>query len=70
MKITADTVTDEQIRELGLNASAARDWAVADDAATALGYAALRGRKPGKAQRNRARLRCVEALNARSEVKP
>ncbi len=62
--ITADTITDEQIREL-------RDWAwcVYAEATNALGMAAHGFEQPISYERQRsAKVRVAEILNARSAV--
>lgn len=67
MKLTSDTITDEQIRALraalGSETYAGSDDDAADcDAALAAPIGSLR--------RTMARARCVEILNARMEKKP
>lgn len=55
--VTADTVTDEQIRELARNGSlTARAWALA---ALRVTYTNM-----GERERHAARARCAEILNA------
>lgn len=72
--LTADTITDEQIRELRQRALYAKpfcDSYVVDDCDSALGLAPTRYRrdasKPDAAAIRRARARCAEILNARAK---
>ncbi len=68
--LTADTITDEQIRELArtaLTASQHKDCTIAllGRSRLALVGRALEIRRPTKRDRSAARARCAEILNAR-----
>jgi len=64
MHLTADTITDEQIRGLGEDA-----WRVYADTRHALGYPPLSGGYTSDEMKRVARARCAEILNARAEGK-
>ena len=66
MKLTADTITDEQIRDLRDQASRDRDVTLHGFACDALGLTFCRdGHRPEVIHRGRAR--CAEILNARAK---
>jgi hypothetical protein len=66
MKVTADTVTDEQIREL-MQSVSGRDLADCKKALQNLciGYAPRHERRAAEYEQHAARARCAEILNAR-----
>lgn len=67
MKLTADTITDDQIRDLRDQASRERDVTLHNFACDALGLTFCRDSDRPEAI-HRGRARCAEALNARKAI--
>ena len=65
--ITDETITDEQIRELRVEAVTAWNFEIHRACKTALGERFWWGEVPSEAARRRARARCAEILNARAK---